>query len=162
MDCKTGTGTLHLKTKFIFMKRLINTLLLTLSLLVFFPISAHADGRVIPFSGLPTEAQSFIKTHFANVKVLQVTKEFAEYEVTLADRSKLEFDRSGNWKKVNCRGSAIPESVIPSRIQTYINDNYSSDNVRTIERNILGYEVKLSSGFELKFDKNCNFKRIDD
>lgn len=143
------------------MKSLINTLLLTLSLLVIFPLSAHADGRVIPFSGLPAEAQSFIKTHFANVKVLQVTKEFAEYEVILADRSRLEFDRSGNWKEVNCRG-AVPESVIPSRIQTYIKGNYSSDGIRAIERNKRGYEVKLSSGFELKFDKNCNFKRIDD
>lgn len=144
------------------MKSLINTLLLTLSLLVFFPMSAHADGRVIPFNGLPTEAQSFIKTHFANVKVLQVTKEFTEYEVILANGSRLEFDRSGNWKEVNCRGGAVPESVIPSRIQTYIKANYASDNIRTIERNKRGYEVKLSSGFELKFDKNCNFKRIDD
>ena len=144
------------------MKSLINTLLLTLSLLVIFSVSARADGRVIPFSGLPAEAQSFIKTHFTNVKVLQVTKEFAEYEVILADKSRLEFDRSGNWKEVNCRGGAVPESVIPSRIQAYIKDNYSSDNVRTIERHIRGYEVKLSSGFELVFDKNCNFKRIDD
>ena len=109
-----------------------------------------------------SEAQSFIKTHFANVKVLQVTKEFAEYEVILADRSRLEFDRSGNWKEVNCRSGAVPESVIPSRIQTYIKGNYSSDGIRAIERNKRGYEVKLSSGFELKFDKNCNFKRIDD
>ena len=76
--------------------------------------------------------------------------------------SRLEFDRSGNWKEVNCRGGAVPESVIPSRIQAYIKDNYSSDNVRTIERHIRGYEVKLSSGFELVFDKNCNFKRMDD
>ena len=144
------------------MKSLINTLLLTLSLLVFFPLSAHADGRVIPFNGLPAEAQSFIKTHFSTVKVLQVTKEFSEYEVILADKSRLEFDRSGNWKEVNCRGGAVPTSVIPSRIQAYIQDNYSSDNVRTIERHIRGYEVKLASGFELVFDKNCNFKRMDD
>ena len=144
------------------MKSLINTLLLALSLLVFFPLSAHADGRVIPFTGLPAEAQSFIKTHFANVKVLQVTKELAEYEVILADKSRLEFDRSGNWKEVNCRGGAVPTSVIPSRIQAYIKDNHSPDNVRTIERHIRGYEVKLSSGFELLFDKNCNFKRMDD
>ena len=144
------------------MKRLINTLLLALSLLVFIPLSARADGRVIPFDGLPAEAQTFIKTHFANVKVLQVSKEFAEYEVILADKSRLEFDRSGNWKEVNCRDGAVPESVIPSRIQAYVKGNYSSDNVRTIERNIRCYEVKLASGFELEFDKNCNFKRIDD
>ena len=144
------------------MKRLINTLLLTLSLLVFFPMSACADGRVIPFNDLPAEAQSFIKTHFANVGVLQVTKDFSEYEVLLADKSKLEFDRSGNWKDVNCRGGAVPESAIPSRIQGYVKGNFPTDSVRSIERNTRGYEVKLSSGFELKFDKNCNFKRLDD
>lgn len=144
------------------MKRLIDTLLLALALVVLFPLSADASGKVIPFNGLPTEAQSFIKTHFTNVKVLQITRELTEYEVIFADNNKVEFDRSGNWKEVNCRRGAVPESLIPSRILAYIKGNFSSDSVRSIERNTRGYEVKLSSGFELEFDKNCNFKRIDD
>lgn len=144
------------------MKRIVNILSLFLTLCLLFSAASCAEAKVVPFSDLPTEAQTFIKTHFAGAKVLQVTKEFNEYNVIFADRSKLEFDRSGNWKEIDCKGSAVPEGAIPARIQSYIKANFPSDKVRSIDRNVRGYEVKITSGFELEFDKNCNFIRIDD
>lgn len=143
------------------MKRFTSILIAAFALFAL-PLSADAGGKVIPFSKLPTEAQNFIKTHFSSVKVLQATSDWSEYEVILEGNAKLEFDRSGNWKEINCRGGSVPESAVPARIQAYVKDHFSPDKVRTIERHVRGYEVKVTSGIELKFDKNCNFVRLDD
>ena len=146
------------------MNRSLNALSVALALcaLFLFPMCAKADGKVIPVSKLPAEAQSFIKTHYDGVKVLQVVSDRTDYEVILAGNTQLEFDRSGNWKEIKCKGGSIPDSVIPSRIMSYIQEYFPSDKVCAIERSIWGYEVIITSGFELEFDKNCNFVRIDD
>ena len=130
--------------------------------LLFLPVLALADGKVVPYDKLPVEARSFIKEHFGSEKVLQVTSEWNEYEVLFSDMSTVQFDRSGNWKEVKCRQKAIPEPVIPSRILSYVKEVFPGRFITRIERSRRGYEVKLDNGLELEFDRNCNFFRIDD
>ena len=131
--------------------------------LMFMLVLALADGKVIPLDKMPAEARNFVKEHFQNKKILQVTAEWNEYEVLFADLARVEFDRSGNWKEIKYpKGEAIPEAVIPSRILSYVKEAFSGLHVNQIERSRWGYEVKISNGLELEFDKNCNFVRIDD
>lgn len=144
------------------MKRIITLLALSAFLTTALSLRVKADGRVIPFSNLPQEAKSFIKEFFDGVKVLQVTSEWNEYEVIFADHSKVEFDKKGNWTDIKCASRGVPASIIPSKIASYAERNFPDEIIIEIERSRWGYEVKVSGGFELEFDKNCNFVRIDD
>ena len=137
-------------------------IILAILSLMLVPVLALADGRVIPFEKMPAEARNFVKEHFGDKKILQVTAEWDEYDVLFSDLSRVEFDRYGNWKEIRCKNEAIPGSVIPSRILSYIKDTFPELRITQIERSRWGYEVKISNGLELEFDKNCNFVRIDD
>ncbi|MDD6687766.1 PepSY-like domain-containing protein, partial [Sodaliphilus pleomorphus] len=72
---------------------------------------------------------------------------------------KLEFDRNGNWTEIDCKKSRVPVALVPSAIKNYVRKNYSGATIVQIEKARSGYEVQLSTGLELTFNKN--FKVID-
>ena len=84
------------------------------------------------------------------------------YDVIFTDGNKLEFDKQGNWKEINCKYSAVPAGVIPAQILKYVSENYPDAKVLKIERDKKDYEVKLSNRWELKFDLQFNLIDIDD
>lgn len=53
------------------------------------------------------------------------------------------------------------KGIIPSPIQKYTATNYPDAKVLKIERDKTDYEVKLSNGWELKFDSKFNLIDID-
>lgn len=55
----------------------------------------------------------------------------------------------------------MPGSFVPNAIQTYVANNQKGAKVVGIERTRGGYDIELSNGIEMKFDKNGNFKRYD-
>ena len=111
-------------------------------------------------------AQQFIKSHFGNSKVAIAKMETdwldKSYDVIFTDGNKLEFDKQGNWKEINCKYSAVPAGVIPAQILKYVSENYPDAKVLKIERDKKDYEVKLSNRWELKFDLQFNLIDIDD
>lgn len=136
---------------------------------VFCISSAMAFGgvdKVINKSQLPAQAQNFLNENFADVKISYAKQEtdFLErsYEVVLADGTKLEFSRKGNWKEVDCRYGEVPAAIVPEPIKKYINENYSGEKVLKIERDSRGYEVKLSNRLELTFNNDFRIVDIDD
>lgn len=124
------------------------------------------NDKVISKNQLPAQAQSFLNENFADVKISYAKQEtdFIErsYEVVLADGTKLEFTKKGNWKEVDCRYSEVPSAIVPAPIKNYINENYSDSRVLKIERDSRGYEVKLSNKLELKFNNDFKIVDIDD
>lgn len=124
------------------------------------------NDKVISKNQLPAQAQSFLNENFADVKISYAKQEtdFIErsYEVVLADGTKLEFTKKGNWKEVDCRYSEVPSAIVPAPIKNFINENYSDSRVLKIERDSRGYEVKLSNKLELKFNNDFNIVDIDD
>ena len=124
------------------------------------------NDKVIGKNQLPAQAQSFLNENFANVKISYAKQEtdFIErsYEVVLADGTKLEFTKKGNWKEVDCRYSEVPSAIVPAPIKNFINENYSGSRVLKIERDSRGYEVKLSNKLELKFNNDFKIVDIDD
>ena len=77
----------------------------------------------------------------------------------LADGTKIEFSRKGNWEEVDCRYSEVPAAVVPAPIANFVSENHPDARVLKIERDRRGYEVKLSNRVELSF--NNSFELVD-
>ncbi len=141
-------------------------LLLLVCLFAFQALVKANDDKPIKVTQLPPSAQQFIKSHFGNSKVAIAKMETdwldKSYDVIFTDGNKLEFDKQGNWKEINCKYSAVPASVIPVQILKYVSENYPDAKVLKIERDKKDYEVKLSNRWELKFDLQFNLIDIDD
>ncbi len=127
-------------------------------------VAALADGRIIPASQLPKAAQTFISNHFPGRTILQAEKDGAEYEVLLDGSVKLEFDREGQWEKVDCEhsGAAVPAAVIPAAVAKYVKASFPKSAVTSISKDRRHIEVELDGRTDLKFDRNGKFLRIDD
>ena len=113
-------------------------------------ITAKADNdRLIAKENLPKKAQQFIDSNFKNSKITYVKDEsyFLEksYEVLFADGTKVEFNRKGEWKEIDCRHSSIPATIVPAKILEYVNSNYQDVRILQIERDRVDYEIKLSN-----------------
>ena len=119
------------------------------------------NDRPITFQQLPQKAQQFINTHFSGVEVLSATVD-DDYEVYLANGTKVEFTMQGEWKEVKCPGAAVPAAIIPAAISKYVKANFPNTIIVKIDKKYSGYEVELNTDIELKFDKNGNLVGIDD
>ena len=120
-----------------------------------------ANDRPVTFQQLPQKAQQFINTHFSGVEFLSATVD-DDYEVYLANGTKVEFTLQGEWKEVKCPGSAVPAAIIPAAISKYVKANFPNTTIVKIDKKYGGYDVELNTDLELVFDKNGNFIGIDD
>ncbi|MDE6492971.1 MAG: PepSY-like domain-containing protein [Bacteroidales bacterium] len=122
--------------------------------------------RIISFDKLPELAQSFLQTHFGGLTVAYVKEETelsgVQYEVKYTDRTEVEFNGEGQWKKVERKNAAVPDPIIPEKIRKFLQERHAGNTVKSVEKGRLGYEVELHSGLELKFDAQQNFVRYDD
>ena len=139
-------------------------LLLAMALLVAAPAMA-GDDKKIDEERLPAKAREFIGLHFDRAKISLVTMDRemfdTTYEVFFTDGSKVEFDRKGEWKEIDCKYGRVPEGAVPEKILTYINAHHAERYVKEIDRDKNDYDVKLDNGVELKFDLKFNFLRFD-
>lgn len=118
-------------------------------------------------ASLPEAAKLTIQKHFkADVSLVKIEKKFGsvhEYEVILTDGTEISFDRDGNWENVETAANlAVPASMIPSGVKDFVKKNHSGTHVVGIDKERSGYEIELSNGLDLKFDKNGKFMRYDD
>lgn len=139
------------------------SLLLTL-LTLGFSSTTFAQEKKITAAQLPATAQSFIKQHFKGETVTsaKLDKEMfdTDYETILSNGVKINFDAKGNWDEIDGR-NALPASVIPKSIATFVATNYKGQNIVQIDKKLAGYDIELSGGTELEFDINGKFLRID-
>ena len=80
----------------------------------------------------------------------------------LSNGTKVEFDRKGNWKKVDAHQQSIPAQLIPAHIATHIKTNYPGTQITKIDREVYGYEIELSNDLGLKFCKTGTLLAMDD
>ena len=85
-----------------------------------------------------------------------------DYEVVFTDGNKVDFRKDGQWKEISCKYSQLPAGVVPRAMADYVAQNYPGAKMLKIERDAKGYELKLDSGLELKFDLRYNLVGIDD
>lgn len=55
----------------------------------------------------------------------------------------------------------LPESVIPDKIKTYVNENFPNNTITDWKIDDKNQEVKLDSGLEIKFSMEGDLIRID-
>lgn len=150
------------------MKKLFFSLLIGVALYT----TACADGQPVvkQTTDLPATAQTFLKKNFSTLTVNQVTVESKfigkKYEVKLAGGGEVEFDKNGNWTKIDCQRNAVPESAVPGKILQYVQQNYPDYFISTIDREDGGYDVEirdknLEHDIDLKFNGRYEFMRID-
>ena len=115
---------------------------------------------------LPNEVTSFVKQHFPNATIANSKTDKdskgVELELTLNDGTKIDFDASNQWDKIECKTGAVPEKIVPQAIATYVKDNQQGQNITKIDKDDKGgYEIKLANGMELKFDQSGKFLSTD-
>jgi hypothetical protein len=147
------------------MKNLMKKMMF-MACLVLFALTACADDDLpIRTNQLPRNAQQFLTQYFRGVEVSYAKQDDEgfdkSYEVVFVDGNKVEFRRDGEWKEVDCRYGRVPDAIVPRAILDFVRQHYAGQYIRKIERDRHGYEVKLTSGLELKFDRNGRFRKID-
>ena len=115
---------------------------------------------------VPEAVTAFVKQYFPNATIagVEVDNEHGgmEYDIYLSDGTQIDFDANNQWDKVECHTSGVPAALIPQAIATYVKNNYQNLAITKIDREFRGYEIELSNGLDLSFDKSGNFMGIDD
>jgi hypothetical protein len=130
-------------------------------------VMVQAQEKIIQFAQLPLSAQSFIKTYYPKSTVSHITMENEflaekEYKVVLTDGVKMEFDGKGNWTEVDAKLDAVPTNIIPASIHAHIKKSFPNNNIVQISKSARKYEVELTNGLDLEYNKKGEFVRIDD
>ena len=115
---------------------------------------------------LPQVSRTFLNNYFDGNKVshIKIDKDLFlvdSYDVILTDGTSVEFNRDGEWKEVKSFQQNIPDTLIPAEIKQYVNQNYPSQKIMTVERGKRKVSVDLANGLELEFDLNGNLIDID-
>lgn len=129
-------------------------------------IASARDRVTRNTSELPQAAQTTITRHFSKTGVNHIkidSKVFGgdEYEVILNDGTEIDFNSDGTIKEIDCGRSAIPEALVLKPIRDYVNSNFKGAKIVGMDVERGGYEITLSTGVDLKFDRAGNFKKID-
>lgn len=130
---------------------------LTMSL----PMMADYD-RVITFEQLPQEAKTLLMTHFADKVPLVITVDYNDYKVMYQSGEKVEFNKKGRWKELDCKVSEVPTALIPEQIKAHVKATFPGTTIIKLDRDRRGYDVKLNNGIELEYNKNFQVVDVDD
>ena len=148
------------------MKRFFRVLMIAICCMVSCNMVANAgNDKPISVNALPAKAQTLLSQHFNNQKVMLATIETGvisrSYDVVLQNGTKLEFDKKGNLTEIDCKQGIVPVKLIPQAITNYLKDNYAGQSVKKIEINKNEYEVELTNGLDLTFNKHFQLIDID-
>ena len=148
------------------MKRIFRILMIAICCMVSFNMVANAgNDKPISVNALPAKAQTLLNNHFNGQKVMLATIESGiinkSYDVVLQNGTKLEFDKKGNLTEIDCKQGIVPALLIPQAIKNYLKDNYAGQSVKKIEMNKNEYEVELTNGLDLTFNKHFQLIDID-
>ena len=138
------------------MKRIMRILIIAVCCMMSFSFAANAgNDKPINVKELPAKAQTLLSKHFKGQKVMLATIESGvlsrSYDVVLRNGTKLEFDKKG----------IVPSQLIPQPIKNYLKENYKGQSVRKIEFNTKEYEVELTNGIDLTFNRRFQLIDID-
>ena len=148
------------------MKRIFRKLMIAICCMVSCNMVANAgNDKPISVNALPVKAQTLLSNHFNGQKVMLATIESGvvrrSFDVVLQNGTKLEFDKKGNLTEIDCKQGIVPAQLIPQAIKNYLKNNYAGQSVKKIEINKNEYEVELTNGLDLTFNKHFQLIDID-
>lgn len=113
---------------------------------------------------------AFVRTYFPDTEVIANIKDGLDCDVTLSDYTQIGFD--GNlfgkleWDEVDCRhaslSTTVPAALVPAEITNYVNRIHGSQSITKIAKDNRGWDIELSNGVEIEFDKRFNVIDFDD
>ena len=123
---------------------------------------AFADDVPIPVEQLPEAAKTFVHTYFKGKTIIYAEKDWNSYECRLNDGTKIEFNKKGKWKKVDCHTTAIPDGLAPETIVNYVKTSFPDCVITKIDKERYGYDIELSNDIDLKFNYQGVLIGMDD
>ena len=136
---------------------------LALVMSICLPLTLMADNdQVITFDRLPATAQTMLKQNFSDKVPLVITADWDDYKVMYTNGDKVEFDKKGNWRDIECKTSQVPAALIPAQIVANVNATFPGATITEIDQDRRGYSVKLSNGLELEFNRSFQIVELDD
>ena len=112
----------------------------------------------------------FVRAYFPDTEVIANIKDGLDCDVTLSDYTQIGFD--GNlfgkleWDEVDCRhaslSTTVPTALVPVEITNYVNHIHGSQSITKISKDNHGWEIALSNGIEIEFDRRFNVIDFDD
>lgn len=149
------------------MKKLLLSLVVLFSVTALF-VSCDDKETVVAEGELPQTAKTFLNANFNGVKILSVVEEKEgltgkEYDVLLDNGIEIKFDKNGDWLDIEAQNNAnaIPDNVVPKAILDYVKANYQNAGINSLEKERHGFDVELTNGLDLEFDKDGKFIRIN-
>lgn len=122
--------------------------------------------RPITLDKLPAAAQEFLAANFKDLTLAYAVEDpkfiGSEYEVVYTDRTEVDFESNGEWSSVERKYEAVPAAIVPVQIADYVKTSFAGQFIRKIDRNKYTWEVELSNGLEIKFDRKFQVVEIDD
>ena len=129
-------------------------------------LALSAQTEKVVFGKMPKNAQEFVQTYFAqeNVQDVELNRDdkSEKYTVSFANSNQVVFDNSGDWTEINMKVGPVPANVVPASIKAHVSNNYSKYQIVQMMQNDKGYQVKLSNGTDLYYDKNGNILKTSD
>lgn len=148
-------------------KKWITTILSVLFVTLASMAGTDYKEKEVEMKDLPTSAQEFITTHFAQDAVTHTrVVKYGYYKVNLNGGYEILFDRQGKWNEIeNKMHTALPSTVVallPTDATNYLTEKYPQWTIYGMEHNKHGYEVELHGDkkIELHFDPNGKFLRV--
>lgn len=142
--------------------------LLSLLLIMLFAVGSMAakDRVTQDVNVLPVPAKTLLNKYFGKKAVSHIKIDSdvlsTEYDVVLVDGTEIEFDKEGNWKEIECGSGRVPKALILKPINDFVAKNYKNAPINKVEKKKNKYEIRLSTGISLEFDRAGKFLRIDD
>ena len=140
-------------------KNILN--LLAVASLIFSTSACNSDDSdsrevIVEVAELPEQSRNFLETNFNGFQVNRATKDVSSfdeyYEIFVNNGITIDFNRIGEWTEVDGNGLSIPTSFIDEEIVSYINTNYPTFPIESIDKKPYGYEVDLINNTELRFN----------
>jgi len=99
-------------------------------------------------------------SRFHSAKVID--NSYLSNRVSFANGNQVVFDNSGDWTEINMKVGPVPANVVPANIKAHVSNNYSKYQIVQMMQNDKGYQVKLSNGTDLYYDKDGNILKTSD
>ena len=138
-------------------------MLILLAFVMTMCLPAMSDNdKVITFDQLPAQAQSMLKQYFGDKVPLVITADRNDFYVIYQSGEKLEFGKEGNWREIECKSSCVPDALVPEQIKAEVGKRFPGATIIKIDRDRRGYDLELSNGLDVEFNKKFQMIEIDD
>lgn len=129
------------------------------------PLQTEYGHSFINFEELPTQAKAFVRAYFGHYAIRFIKREMSmtrtDYTVQFENGMKIGFNSNGDWDEVESASECLPTEFINNMIINYLNKNHSNYCLHEISKGRHKFELELTDGLKLVFNKKGEFLRYE-